>query len=328
MKPRELNEYDLLKAVAIVLVIVGHVTIGFTPQTYTGQSTRLAQLVTSGIYLFHMPLFMAVSGAVYELSRGKLSYQKFIPFVKVKFKRIIIPYFVVGLCAVLPVLVYTTPGLSWNRFSTWAKILLAEDCRHLWYLLALFWLFVIQYFCDKARCNLWVLFVFACALTLSVSWIAPDFRFMCVTQALRHWPDFILGMIMVRYLNDVSFRKSLISCIIIGGGCVLTILLSHNYYVDMVFSLLLPYFICVALIVSARQLSHLYANRGLVRFFVSYGFGIYLFHMCGIWLAKHFLLGSLEMYTLMGCLFVAALTFSILMTWLLRKLNLGFAIGE
>lgn len=212
-----MNEYDLLKGVAILLVVIGHVTIGFHDGNHGAESTRLAEMVTFGIYLFHMPLFMAISGAVYELSRRKAAYSRFRPFVGNKIRRIIIPYFLAGFLALLPVLVFTTPGLSFSQPSTWFKILLAEDCRHLWYLLALFWIFLLQFGADRLKINLWWLFGFTCLLTLCVSWTAPDFRFMCFNMALRKWPSFILGMIMVRYLNHVSLKNSVILSAI-GGG--------------------------------------------------------------------------------------------------------------
>lgn len=254
-KTRNPNEYDILKAFAIILVVVGHITILFKPDAYPNEDVRLPGFITFGIYLFHMPLYMAISGAVYQLSRSKAKYQKFVPFVINKLRRIIVPYYLVGLLVLLPVMVYTNQDLCREGVTTFNKILLATDCRHLWYLLALFWIFILQFSADKLQTNLYVLFAIASVLTLVVSWCLPTFHFMCFEMALRYWPCFILGIIMVKNVDKYPIRRSVLASIAGVGLCAAMITVSANYYVDMIFSLALPYFICVALIVVARNLT-------------------------------------------------------------------------
>ena len=325
---RKLNEYDVLKAFAIILVVIGHVTILFTPTSHPQDDTRIAQAITFGIYLFHMPLFMAISGAVYQLSKRKPLYNEFWPFVKNKLKRIIIPYYLVGLLALLPVMVYIYPDTEWSDTQTWMKILLAKDCRHLWYLLALFWIFIFQFVADRLQLNLWGLFIISSALTLAVNWLWPDFDIMCVRMALRKWPCFILGMIMVRDLNNISLRKILLISAIGSATCALLIVKSTNFYIDATCSLILPYFICSALIVVARQLSLSNSWQNIIRAIAGYSFGIYLFHMMIIYLVRHWLGSYLNMWMLMAVMFIVSIIVSVGVTALLRKLNLGFVIGE
>lgn len=97
---RALNEYDLLKVFATLLVVIGHVTIRYNSTSYPTSNTIIPQIITQVIYLFHMPLFMALSGAIYRL--GEVKYKQFTSFVKSKVKRLIVPYFFVGLFFLVP----------------------------------------------------------------------------------------------------------------------------------------------------------------------------------------------------------------------------------
>ena len=58
------NEFDTLKVFATILVVIGHITILYTPQSAFEdiQVNSTMSFLTNGIYLFHMPLFMFISG--------------------------------------------------------------------------------------------------------------------------------------------------------------------------------------------------------------------------------------------------------------------------
>lgn len=148
---RPLNEYDYLKVIATILVVIGHSTILYNSSTHPEQDTSIPQLITSGIYLFHMPLFMALSGAIYEVGRQRGKYLEFSSFAFDKVKRLLIPYLFVGLCFLIPATIFWSTSnqdpLSVN------KLLLGHGCRHLWYLLALFEIFVFHWIAKKQACK-------------------------------------------------------------------------------------------------------------------------------------------------------------------------------
>ena len=75
MKVRE-HYIDVAKGVAMLLVIIGHITI-------------IPSWLYAWINSFHMPLFFFLSGMVYN----PYKYDKFKDFFKAKFKGLIIPYF-------------------------------------------------------------------------------------------------------------------------------------------------------------------------------------------------------------------------------------------
>ena len=75
MKIRE-HYIDVAKGIAMILVIIGHITI-------------LPTWLYAWINSFHMPLFFFLSGMVYNPNK----YDKFRDFFKAKFKGLIVPYF-------------------------------------------------------------------------------------------------------------------------------------------------------------------------------------------------------------------------------------------
>ena len=73
-----ITEYDTLRVIVTLLVIIGHSTYYYIMTQYGGcdytaftlpklsNFYRMAEYMVSIIYLFHMPLYMALSGALYR----------------------------------------------------------------------------------------------------------------------------------------------------------------------------------------------------------------------------------------------------------------------
>lgn len=100
------DEFDTLKVFATILMVIGHITILYTPQSAFEdiQVNSTMSFFTNGIYLFHMPLFIALSGAIFMAGSNNGKYKFFWPFIINKAKRIIIPYLFIGVCCLLPTL--------------------------------------------------------------------------------------------------------------------------------------------------------------------------------------------------------------------------------
>jgi len=77
------ERYDIAKGVAIILVVVGH-SIQFHLSEFDDNP------VFRAIYSFHMPLFMAVSGAVAALAR---SHPSFAILIARRAQRLLVPFF-------------------------------------------------------------------------------------------------------------------------------------------------------------------------------------------------------------------------------------------
>lgn len=101
-----LNEVIILRVFAILSVVVGHSIIFYshdwnfyTPQ----QESLLLHYLKSIINIYQMPLFISISGYLfYYLKILNNKYTNFDRFMVNKIKRLIIPFFSVGILAMIP----------------------------------------------------------------------------------------------------------------------------------------------------------------------------------------------------------------------------------
>lgn len=159
MADRHIVVYDIARAVAVLLVLAGHsgyYSVMMTP--YGGidyqsamQAAGIADtaihmragIVIDGIYTFHMRVFFALSGAVFFLRFQQGAYQDLRAFLKKKARRLLVPFFIVTTCCVVP-LKYLAgywdghPHLLHDVFVS--QYLLLDN--HLWFLVILFLAFL------------------------------------------------------------------------------------------------------------------------------------------------------------------------------------------
>jgi len=108
LKSRFISEYDCLRVVTTILVVLGHCTYFRIITDYGGVdysvyatdgciALRCFQIITGFLYLFHMPLFMALSGALFFKTIEKKKYKGFVEIVNDKGKRLWLPFLIVSL---------------------------------------------------------------------------------------------------------------------------------------------------------------------------------------------------------------------------------------
>lgn len=125
MKRNEL--IDLLKGVAIFLVVLGHATQWFSDYD---ASNRLFV----GIYAFHMPLFMFLSGFVSYNPKGEINLSR-------RFQSLVIPFFS---WFIISQLVYKKT-YDFTNFIENTKLLFFDPTTGRWFLWILFILCIILY---------------------------------------------------------------------------------------------------------------------------------------------------------------------------------------
>ena len=166
---KRINEYTVLRVFAILLVLVSHISYYKVGNEFGG--VNILALAPSGtsfkwyylidkfryvIYLFHMPLFMAISGALFALQTKKGRWLAFGTFAEAKWQRLMIPYLVFTLLYLVP-LKYLSGYFGQTNF------LMAEGSQltllgnsHLWYLYTLFVVALVAYFLVP-RMQVWYL---------------------------------------------------------------------------------------------------------------------------------------------------------------------------
>ena len=133
---------DRTKGLAILLVVLGHLIARNSPP---GAGNEVYLLIKQGIYAFHMPLFMAVSGLVYGLSwRPGVTIAYDLMDARRRVLRLLPAYFLTGLLVFVGKLVFQsfTPAVD-NRVDSATELLTLllrptdSFCAFLWYIYAL-----------------------------------------------------------------------------------------------------------------------------------------------------------------------------------------------
>lgn len=134
---------DYAKGIGIILVVLGHENRGLIAAGFIEEFELFSKYLDNYIYAFHMPLFFFLSG-IFFLSSAKANTGTF--FSK-KIATIVYPYFVWSFFqggVEVFFSKYTNGNTSWGEIvSFW------EPRAQFWFLFALFFIFVISYFCYK-----------------------------------------------------------------------------------------------------------------------------------------------------------------------------------
>ncbi len=131
-----LSDVDIVKAIGIIMMIIGHVDIKGPIDFY--------------IHSFHMPLFFIMSGYLYR-DKG-LTY---VEFTKKKARTLLVPYFVIAMLHYfikIPYIIYTKDDLI-NPITH----IFFDNSDHLpiagglWFLCAIFWSYELFYFIRRIK---------------------------------------------------------------------------------------------------------------------------------------------------------------------------------
>lgn len=145
-----------LRAIAILLVVIGHSIILYDPSWglyYSEVSMPLFESIKH--YLINpvqMPIFFFISGFLFYHSVNSKKELSFSKFFRSKFFRLIVPYFCIALLWMNPIkwLVHA-PGyanISDLKFVILYQTLFSGHLGHLWYLPTLFGVFAVAFLCE------------------------------------------------------------------------------------------------------------------------------------------------------------------------------------
>ena len=225
--------YDILRVVATILVVIGHCTYlkistsyGGCDYSYLFSNTSIAFKLLSKlvefIYIFHMPLFIALSGALFEKSLMKGHYPSFKQLVNKKAKNLLIPFIVVTLLYSTPIKFLSGYFEGSTNFikDIFVGQILIQGNTHLWYLLTLFVIFVVGYLCLKnSGVKQSILLLFLIALSLGSGKIGIKL----VSYVFQFTLWFYVGMLFEKNrsifedtFSDIKFRLLLADIVLYG----------------------------------------------------------------------------------------------------------------
>ena len=220
MEKKLIYEYDILRVFATLLVVVGHCAYYVILSPYGGidytiqmqqngiadtQVHNLFSLNVTLIATFLMPMFFALSGALFNISLRGNQFTKFQALFINKFKRLVIPYLLVAILYTIPIKYITH---YFPQDNVWQNIvfgqLLGYGNTHLWFLMSLFWMFLIAWFIEKyispkskwlALFTVFIIYIFSHIFTITFLWFG---------QALQNLLWFYLGYIFEYYRISVN----------------------------------------------------------------------------------------------------------------------------
>lgn len=318
-----------IKVYTILLVIIGHVLAIYTHLSlFPHIGSKVTGLLYNLIYSFHMPLFIFVSGAVYAICRDKGKYSTWSELIKIKSKRILVPYITFCLIILFPTLkvlgVYDKTLFQWLYDA-----FLGLNVRHLWYLMVLFEMFIVTYFIESLRKNFnhyIILLISLCVAILAYNINVP--QILQVNMLLKFYIYFLLGFYVGR--SKINICCNLWCCIIFAiigliGNYIMyqlpTILYSFVTIITAICLLVVAYSIC--------QLNNIGSNTKIYNVLKKDGMGIYLFHVIFIYIFFYFdLFADCGIYIQIISATLTSLLLSIAATRLVRISRLGFLIGE
>ena len=275
------KQIDILKVITIILVVFAHVT-----RMYTGDGVikmevnPVLALITKYIYSFHMPLFVMLSGTVYYICKCENDKYKIeSKFILNKAKRLLIPYLFFAFFIVLPTLIFIDaihkPYISYVVNG----LLLAEDPKHLWYLVMLFGVFVLfNHFENRIKEHKLI----AAAIMLifyGCSFMAPSI--LQINTILRYSIYFYIGYnypYVVATVNKINRTE-----IWVVMHMFLFILMSINNYnflnpIFLLVTSILGICIMVSLAMAICNVNDNYTQSKFYNVMKRDSFGVYLFH--------------------------------------------------
>lgn len=330
MTKQRCDELDVMKFWGILLVVLGHVTNFYadSPLVSPLDTSESFGYVSSFIYQFHMPMFIFVSGAVYAFQVETLKKKSNIwTLIKKKSQRLLVPYVIFGFFIMVPLMAccHFREGILDYAYH---GMLLSKDARHLWYVLALFEIFVL-FWCmakvvDVIKFPQWILLPVSLGLYLLSSKFPYLFQ---ISVAFKYQFWFTLGyefMIYKRIIHDS------ISYYIVGGVFLVLVLLYKNNL-----SFKIPFIETIAAMCGIMLVYHVACDMSFLTRYKWYqwisknSYGIYLYHVIVIYLMFYWSRNiSISPCILVPLVFGISLIVSLILTEMTRKMGLQFLIGE
>lgn len=334
----KLKDIESMRVIAMILVVFAHVTRMYTSNAAIpqGVTDSFITALTEWIYTFHMPAFVAISGAVYYfVKRERKAYNNTLIFIRNKAARLLIPYIFFAIVVVLPTLYYCNliEGNFWNyNFNTFV---LVKNPRHLWYLIMLFNLLVLINFCEK---YIFKYKMIVLLLTLLIHPFAGYFpiKIFQFSNVISYSLYFMIGYCFQHKRKNIIDYLSRMNKPLIFTMLILLMSVIYSIYYMFKISYVLVSLSCsilgilllyiVSIMFSQRDKN---TNNILFKLIDKNNFGLYLFHPMIIYVI-FYNIKDLNIHPWVSILFVfiSSLIISIALTKLMRAIGLKKFIGE
>ena len=144
---RRLEWIDLVKGIAIVLVVIGHMLRGFTSSGMYSEYKNIFTYIDYTIYSFHMPLFFIISGALFKNAKKLENMNQYLFFIKRKVILLVMPYFIFSWIQIVIKLIMSNSVNNKVNIMDFFTIIFSP-IEQFWFLYSLMIIFIIMGFID------------------------------------------------------------------------------------------------------------------------------------------------------------------------------------
>lgn len=223
MEKGRIEYIDSLKGFAMLCVVLGHIADGYLNSGLYPQAGQMLNVLLEVIYMFHMPLFIMISGYLYRMAYytgTDCRTEK----LKVQVLNVLSTYL---LFSILMGLVKRVSGGFVNSQVSFRDILMiwAKPIYPYWYLYVMILLYLFFFAFRKKIDNkafIWITLI--CCIFSNL--LSTELYFE-VFHFLYYMCFFYIGMIYQKNKNFILFRKQ-----IVGISFLFSVVLTINYFVN------------------------------------------------------------------------------------------------
>lgn len=328
-KDVELANCSFVKTV-LMMIVVYHCILFWTENWFVEKPlipSETLSLLSNWMNSFHIYGFTLVSGYLFfYLKFEKNSYQKFLPFLLNKAKRLLIPYVFVSFAWVIPV---SEVFFDYSIGDIVKNYILGVAPSQLWFLLMLFCVFMIFYPLSKFFKEKTFLGGMVVLSLYGISFffrqILPDF--FQIFRAFEYLAFFWLGF-QIRAKGNGNIPKGA-SIILILLDIVLFFLLQYLSRFTGIFFSLLEFGLTFLLHVLGAIMSFVvlqkvaqripWSNNRIFNYVSKSAMPVYLFHQQVVYFFIHFLNGAMNPYVHATINFLGVMTVSLLLSTVLMQ---------
>ena len=347
---KTIEEYNILKFIAIILVVLSHSTYYKITSNYGGidyQSlidNNFSLLLYKGfdkirevLYYFHMPMFMALSGSFYYIQVKNNKWTGINLLFKNKMKRLLLPFIIFSVLYTLPLKYLSNYFVDISFINAFIGQVFLLGNSHLWYLYALFVIFLIAYYILKTEVN-----IFTYLIIYIIHVISFLIKLTFISAPLQFLVWFSLGFLFeskrIEWNKKLLNYKSITFLI-----CILFIMLVLIYsYIKGDFKLISKFLLDIIAVIgsiSVYNISYLLSKCSKLKDYRFYklvvvnGLGIYIFsdtlnyfilHIIYI-ISGDFMISSVGIVSLVIIRFVVTLLGGLLLTLIFKKIFRGYS---
>lgn len=265
---------DIARAISIVLVVVYHYVPDNAPAWH--------RIFNDILLTIRMPLFLFISGYIYMYYNKKKNYKL---FIITKFKRLMIPYFVVSVI-IITIKLLCGNDKSVDLYSYIEMFYRPVAGYFLWFIWVLFILFLIMPL-FRSKTSRLMLFL----ISLYMSFVSIDVTdLFCIKQLKYYSMYFICGAVWCDYKDILSKLYKIPGVIVLLLFVLFQFIYNklngETFFASIIFKMLLP-ILGVAIIFYISNL--LNGNSNIRKYIIEFSnksYVIYLFHTTFMGLIK------------------------------------------